>query len=198
MLLRVLEQRRARPVGGTGTYEVGCRFIAAANRDLQELVAAGSFRADLFYRLHVFALEMPPLRERREDIPLLADHFVRLANTTYGRTIRGLTPTAMSLLESADWPGNVRELRNAIERAVIVADDDTLDVELFDPQLRQPAPGLNGALTDRDYETTLREFERRLLTRALHDAGGNRSAAARHLNIKRTRLNYRLRHLGLE
>jgi len=198
MLLRVLEQRRARPVGGTGTYEVNCRFVAAANRDLQQLVAAGSFRPDLFYRLNVFALRLPPLRERRDDIPLLADHFIREANRTYGKAVRGLTPTAMALLEHAEWPGNVRELRNAIERAVIIADDDTLDVDLFDPQLRPSQSGLPMAAVEVDYETSLRDFERRLLGRALQESDGNRSEAARRLHMKRTRLNYRLRHLGLE
>lgn len=198
MLLRVLEQRRARPVGGTGTYEVNCRFIAAANRDLQQLVAEGSFRPDLFYRLNVFSLRLPPLRERRDDIPLLADHFIREANRTYGKAVRALTPTAMALLEGAAWPGNVRELRNAIERAVIIAEDDTLDVDLFDPQLRPSSAGLPAAAMEVDYETALREFERRLLDRALHEAGGNRSEAARRLHMKRTRLNYRLRHLGLK
>lgn len=198
MLLRVLEQRRGRPVGGTGTYEVNCRFVAAANRDLQQLVAAGTFRADLFYRLDVFAVRLPPLRERREDIPLLADHFIREANRVYGKSVRALTPTALALLEGAEWPGNVRELRNAIERAVIIAEADTLDVNLFDPQRRATAPGVPTTTGTPDYETTLRDVERRLLSRTLQECGGNRSAAARRLNIKRTRLTYRLRHLGLE
>jgi DNA-binding NtrC family response regulator len=198
MLLRVLEQRRGRPVGGTGTYAVNCRFVAAANRDLRQLVAAGSFRADLFYRLDVFAVRLPRLRERREDIPLLADHFIREANRVYGKAVRALTPTALALLENADWPGNVRELRNAIERAVIIAEADTLDVELFDPQLRTAAPSLTADTATPDYETTLRDFERRLLGRTLHDCGGNRSETARRLNLKRTRLAYRLRHLGLD
>jgi DNA-binding NtrC family response regulator len=198
MLLRVLEQRAGRPVGGTGTYEVNCRFIAAANRDLQQLVAAGTFRADLFYRLDVFAVHLPPLRERREDIPLLADHFIREANRIYGKAVRALTPTALALLESATWPGNVRELRNAIERAVIIADADTLDVDLFDPQLRAGPPRISASAARLDYTTAMRDFERRLLGGTLHDCDGNRSAAARRLNLKRTRLTYRLRHLGLE
>jgi DNA-binding NtrC family response regulator len=198
MLLRVLEQRRARPVGGTGDYAASCRFIAAANRDLAQLVAAGSFRPDLFYRLNVFTLRMPSLRERPEDIPLLVDHFIREANRIYGKSVRALTPTALGLLEAAEWPGNVRELRNAIERAVIIADADLLDVHLFDPQLRPSATGLVAESADADYETILREVERRLLSRALRQSGGNRSEAARRLKIKRTRLNYRLKHLGLE
>jgi DNA-binding NtrC family response regulator len=198
MLLRVLEQRLGRPVGGTGTYTVNCRFVAAANRDLRQLVAAGSFRADLYYRLDVFAVRLPPLRERREDIPLLADHFIREANRIYGKAVRALTPTALALLESANWPGNVRELRNAVERAVIIAEADTLDVDLFDPQIRPSAPRLPPALDTLDYETTLRDVERRLLERTLRECGGNRSETARRLNIKRTRLTYRLRHLGLE
>ncbi len=198
MLLRVLEQRRARPVGGTGDYAVNCRFVAAANRDLQQLVAAGAFRADLFYRLNVFSLHMPALRERREDIPLLADHFIREANRTYGKAVCTLTPTALELLESAEWPGNVRELRNAIERAVIIADADVLDAHLFDAHLRGASPaGLMAGPYEAGYEAVLRDVERRLLSRVLRECGGNRSETARRLQMKRTRLNYRLKRLGL-
>ena len=197
MLLRVLEQRRARPVGGTGSYEVNCRFVAAANRDVQALVSEGVFRADLFYRLNVFSVHLPLLRERREDIPLLAAHFVRESARLYGREVRGLTPAAMALLERADWPGNVRELRNAIERAVILSDTDMLDVHMFDERLRHISLGDEHESVRTDYEGSMRDFERRLLQRALREAGGNHSEAARRLRMKRPRLNYRLKLLGL-
>ncbi|MCK5804986.1 MAG: sigma-54-dependent Fis family transcriptional regulator [Lentisphaeria bacterium] len=198
MLLRVLEERRARPVGGTGDYEVNCRFVAAANQNLQRLLEERRFREDLFYRLNVFAVRMPALRDRREDIPLLADHFLRQASTRYGRDVKSLSTTAMALLEAAEWKGNVRELRNAIERAVILSEKGTLDAHLFEPQMRIGSGERHTYTPDTaDYLACMRKFECQLLSQTLEETGGNRSEAARRLGVNRQRLNYRLRLLGL-
>jgi len=129
MLLRVLQEREFERVGGCGPIRVNVRVIAATNRDLQAAVADGTFRADLFYRLNVFPLEVPPLRERRPDIPLLVEHFVHRFAKRAGKTIRGLSDRTSTLLQSYDWPGNIRELQNVIERAVIVCDSDTLSID---------------------------------------------------------------------
>ena len=198
MLLRVLEQRVARPVGGSRDYGVGCRFIAAANADLERMVEEGAFRGDLFYRLNVFSIHVPPLRERCEDIPVLAEYFVRGACSEYGKTLRGIGPGALALLEKAKWPGNVRQLRHAIERAVIVAEGDMIRPEDLEERIR----GVGGEAQasgdgNSDHGAAMGELERGLISRALAMAEGNRSAAARALGIKRSRLNYRLRLLGL-
>jgi transcriptional regulator with GAF, ATPase, and Fis domain len=129
MLLRVLQEREFERVGGCGPIRVNVRVIAATNGDLQAAVADGTFRADLFYRLNVFPLEVPPLRERRSDIPLLVEHFVHRFAKRAGKRICGLSERTSTLLQSYDWPGNIRELQNVIERAVIVCDSDTLSID---------------------------------------------------------------------
>jgi DNA-binding NtrC family response regulator len=197
MLLRVLEQRVARPVGGDRDYAVNCRFIAAANRDLEAMVQEGSFREDLYYRLNVFNIHLPPLHERREDIALLADVFIQQAACDYGKPVRGITPGAMALLEAAHWPGNVRQLRNAIERATIVCEGDHIDTGDLDAQIRGMAIPRGHVAIPSGYEQAMRDFERKLVGTALERARGNRSEAARILQIKRGRLNYRLQALGL-
>jgi formate hydrogenlyase transcriptional activator len=129
MLLRVLQEREFERVGGSGPVRVNVRLLAATNRDLQAAVADGSFRADLFYRLNVFPLDVPALRERRADIPLLVEYFVHRFGQRAGKRIRGLSKETSTLLQSYDWPGNIRELQNVIERAVIIADSDTLAID---------------------------------------------------------------------
>ena len=197
LLLRVLEERRARPVGGTGDYEAKCRFVAAANQDVERLVAEGRFREDLFYRLSMFAVRMPPLRDRREDIPLLVHHFLRQAGERYGSGPLILSPAAMALLEEADWRGNVRELRNAVERAVILAEDSTLGTHLFEPLACRNGEPPAACPPEADYETAMADFERRFLQGILDEAKGNRSAASRRLGISRQRLGFRLAKLGI-
>jgi len=129
MLLRVLQEREFERVGGTGPIHVNARVIAATNRDLQAAVAAGTFRADLFYRLNVFPLDVPALRERRSDVPLLVEYFIHRYAQRAGKRIRSVTKETSKLLQSYDWPGNIRELQNIIERAVIVCDSDTLSID---------------------------------------------------------------------
>lgn len=193
MLLRVLDQRRARPVGGGTEYPVRCRIIAAANRDLEQMVRRGEFREDFYYRLNLFHIHLPPLRERRDEIPVLAHHFLRLSAGQYGKRVTGIEPAAMSLLEAYHWPGNVRQLRNAIERAVILCDGERLSMADLDEQVRANMAAPTSALGD--YQQAMRQFERGLLRAAIGHAGGNLSKAARSLHMKRTTLSYRIKQL---
>jgi len=197
MLLRVLEERTARPVGGSSSYPVNCRFIAAANRDLEKMIHEGSFREDLWYRLNIFSIQLPPLRQRTGDIAVLAHHFLQKLSAQYGKQVNTIAPAAMTMLEEYHWPGNVRQLRNVIERALIVAEEDRLRLEDFDMALRTPslAHQPNHTL---DYTKAMRQFEHQLLTQALTQSGRNLSQAARLLNINRTTLLYRLKKLDID
>jgi DNA-binding NtrC family response regulator len=197
LLLRVLEQRLARPVGGGGDYPVRCRFVAAVNRDLESMVANGTFREDLFYRLNVFPLHLPPLRQRVEDIPVLAQHFLLAAAREYGRDIAGFEPAAMQRMERAVWPGNVRQLRNAVERAVILCSESRIGVTEIEESVRLPAEESPAKDVGEDYQVSMRQHERTLLQRALTACGGNATRAAQRLNMKRTTLAYRLHQSGL-
>ncbi|MCF7855297.1 MAG: sigma-54 dependent transcriptional regulator, partial [Candidatus Pacebacteria bacterium] len=197
MLLRVLEQRTARAVGGNEDYAVNCRFVAAANRDLEQMVREGVFREDLYYRLNVFNIHVPPLHKRREDIPLLTDLFIRQAAKAFGKHTHGITPGALTLLESAEWPGNVRQLRNAIERAVIVCENELIDTCDLDGRIRGLSVDAKHPYAPANYDEAMRTFERNLVQNALRRANRNHSEAARLLQIKRGRLNYRIQRLGI-
>lgn len=192
MLLRVLEDRRVRPVGGTGSREVKCRFLAAANRDLGDLVRQNKFREDLFYRLNVFHIAIPPLRDRREDIPILSNFFLQEAARQFGKPVTGISNEAMEVLERFAWPGNVRQLRNAIERAVIICDGQTLTAADLDPGLTITPANEGLRYPHAGYEQAMREFEWNLIRTALDRAGGNHARAARDLKMNRTTFNYRL------
>ncbi|MDP2343547.1 MAG: sigma-54 dependent transcriptional regulator [Deltaproteobacteria bacterium] len=142
-LLRVLERSEFRRVGGTDKVKVDINLVAATNRDLHAAIAAGRFREDLYYRLKVVALEVPPLRERREDIPALVETFIGAFNRRYGAKVRGIAPEAMRSLIDHDWPGNVRELKNVVESAAMLSDEDVLQKDLFDEALDSNAPNLS-------------------------------------------------------
>ena len=193
-LLRVLEDKAFKRVGGLADIRVDVRVVAATNRDLEQEVKAGKFREDLFYRLQVMPVVLPPLRERRGDIPLLASYYIDRFNREFRKKVRGLTPAASSLLEQYQWPGNVRELRNAIERAMLLIDRDRLEPEDFTTltrsvaatQFRLPPEGLN-----------LEEVERQLLVQALERAGGNQTQAGQLLGINRDQVRYRIEKFGL-
>jgi transcriptional regulator with PAS, ATPase and Fis domain len=193
-LLRFLEEKTFKRVGGLADVRVDVRVIAATNRDLEEQVEAGKFREDLFYRLQVMPISLPALRERRGDIPLLASFFVDRFNTEFRKRVRGASPEATELLEQYRWPGNVRELRNAIERAMLLADREWLEPEDFTTltrsvnpaQFRLPPEGVN-----------LEEVERQLLTQALERASGNQTHAAQLLGINRDQVRYRIEKFGL-
>jgi len=191
-LLRVLQEQQVRPVGGAEWRKVDVRVIAATNRDLAEAVIAGRFREDLYYRLKVVTLELPPLRERREDIPLLVDHLVRRAARECGKpVIAGVTEAALVLLRAYHWPGNVRELAHVLERGVALAHHDVLTADDLPPEVRQPASAPpEGSPVDRP---TLGELKRRYIRRILNESGGNVSRAAAVLGIDRRSL-YRMLH----
>jgi two-component system response regulator PilR (NtrC family) len=199
-LLRALQERKVKPVGGTEELEIDARVVAATNRDLEAEVARGAFRADLFYRLNVIEVWIPPLRHRREDIPLLAEHFLRRFAADHGRTAE-LTPDAMRKLESYDYPGNVRELENVLERAIALSSGPKIGVEDL-PELRtvRVAPDVPPELPAEgiDLDRLVTEYERAWVVRALERTGGIRKRAAMLLGISFRSLRYRLAKLGLE
>jgi transcriptional regulator with PAS, ATPase and Fis domain len=189
-LLRVLEEREFRRLGSTRLVKANVRVIAASNRDLRQAVSDGSFREDLFYRLHVFDIRIPPLRERRGDIPLLADAFLQELERSTGCSSAGLTPDARAALVGHDWPGNVRELHNALERAVILCDGELITAKHLSLRVSSVvAPRRLPRLSD---------VERHTIEQVLSESDGNKSKAARRLGITRTQLYGRLRKYGLE
>lgn len=185
-LLRALQEHEVQRVGGQETIRVDARILAATNRDLEAAVQNGTFREDLYYRLKVVELEVPPLRERQGDIPLLTGFFVERFARQNNREIRGLTPECMDLFNRYPWPGNVRELEHAIERGVILMRGEYLDVSVL-PTALQRWGGLHPAGTD-EKPATLREAEKVLILKTLEETGGNRSEAARRLQITRKTL----------
>ena len=202
-LLRTLQERTIKPVGAVAEREVDIRIIAASNRKLEEEVAAGRFRSDLFYRLNVIPLRVPPLREREDDIPLLAEHFLRKYAAAIGRRVRSITPDAMALLCRHSYPGNVRELENLIERAVTLAPTEVLDASSF-PELRptsspsQPAVDVVLPEEGMDLDGHVSEIEKQIIQEALSRVGGSRAEAAKLLKISLRSLRYRLAKYGLE
>ncbi len=196
-LLRVLETRTVEPVGSATPVPVDIRLVAATNRDLRAWVEAGKFREDLYFRLNVVDINLPPLRERQGDLPLLCDAFVREFNPQLGRGILGVAPDAMAALAAYPWPGNVRELRNAIERMMVLAHSDHLTLEDVPRNIREgraataaPAPEAAAAPAEPEEATLIR--------RALFETHGNRTAAAKRLGIPLRTLYRRIKTYGLE
>ncbi len=187
-LLRVLQEKEIVRVGGNQPMRVDFRCIAATNKDLQELVKAGAFRPDLFYRLNVVSIELPPLRDRRDDIPLLLNYFLKKSATSMSKPTPALAPAALDLLLSYDWPGNVRELENAVERAMVIAQGPELQTADFPFQLHPAAP--QGG-------RSLEEVERAHVERVLEETSWNLSRTARILGIDRTTLYNKLRRWEL-
>ncbi|HEU4384432.1 MAG TPA: sigma-54 dependent transcriptional regulator [Anaeromyxobacteraceae bacterium] len=179
--LRVLEGRRVRRLGGRAEVEVDVRVLCATQGDLRDAIRGGSFREDLYFRLHVFTIELPTLRERREDIPLLAQHFVDKFNAETGRRVQGITPAAMAVLQAHAWPGNIRELRNVLERAMILVEGDLIGVEQLPPELAPGPPGEASLRLPLGLE--LDEVERRYLLATLRRLGGNKSRTAEALGV---------------
>jgi two-component system, NtrC family, response regulator AtoC len=195
-LLRVLEERAFERVGGAKTLQVDVRLVAATNKDLKKLVSEEKFRDDLFYRLSVVTVDLPPLRERRDDIPLLVKSFLDEFSRENGKQVRELTPEAMNLLLAYDWPGNVRELRNAIEQMVVLARGERLTVRDVPPAIRGSADltKINVVRTG----MTVEDAERQLIVQALKETGGNRTKAAQRIGISRRTLHRKLKEYGLE
>jgi transcriptional regulator with PAS, ATPase and Fis domain len=196
-LLRVLQDKQIRPVGSDRAQKINVRVIAATNKNLEKAVEKGAFREDLFYRLQVIPIHVPPLRARRSDIPLLLQHFLEKTNRKYARSAQ-LTPEAMVHLWEYDWPGNVRELENIIERLVVLSETGAIGVEHLPSSIRAfisekkiPTPTLDGG--DLNLRRAVELFESRLIDEALRRTNGNRSAAAQMLGVKRTTLLSKLR-----
>jgi two-component system, NtrC family, response regulator AtoC len=198
-LLRVLQEGVVRPLGGVKDIQVDARIVAATVRDLAKEVAAGRFREDLYYRLNVLQINVPPLRERQADIPLLVDHFIERNNSRLGTRIQGLDASAKKLMLAYHWPGNVRELENVIERAVVLADGELLGIEALPSQLHDPSDAVAGALQSGELSikraTAL--IEQSLIRRALDKTRGNRTAAAKLLEISHRALLYKIKDYGL-
>jgi len=198
-LLRVIQDREIQRVGSDATMKVDVRILAATNRDLQEDVEAGKFREDLYYRLNVVTLRVPPLRERLEDIPLLAQHFLHNYAKKNKKSIKGFTPLAMDMFIKYDWPGNVRELENAVERAVILGPGDYISEKELPLSITRAYP--HGEEIDRDPAVSkepqsLEEVEKEAVLAALEAAGGNKSETARKLGITRKTLHKKLQKYG--
>ena len=196
-LLRVLQEREFERVGGTRPIRANIRVIAATNRDLQEAVAERSFRADLFYRLNVFPLDVPSLRDRRQDIPLLADHFAHRLSTRAGKRHSGIDTNTLALLQSYEWPGNIRELQNVIERAVIMSETGTLSVDVRWLSAASP----RGAPPQAPPSRTLRAHEKALIEEVLAETKGRVSGplgAAATLGIPSSTLESKIRALAID
>ena len=191
-LLRVLQEQEFEPLGSTRTRHVDVRVVAATNRDLTEMAWRGEFRSDLYYRLNVFPILLPPLRARREDIPALVMHFVEICSRRMGKRIEHIPPNTLSALSSYPWPGNIRELQNLIERAVILSNDGVLP---------NPLPTTDtGTVTVSPPATTLRDAERTLILHTLETVGwviGGAKGAAAKLGLNRTTLIHKMKKLGI-
>ena len=207
-LLRVLEEGRVERLGGSEPLAVDVRIVSATHRRLEEEIEKGNFRADLFYRLQVVTIVVPPLRERREDVPVLAETFARRASRRYNLPPRTIGPAALKRLLEYDWPGNVRELRNAVERAMILAEGDELTADDLSDLPKVGGEGKHGVAEEgrggalsvpftSDFREDRREFERRYIARCLEESGGNVTRAAGILGMHRQSLQHKLRELGL-
>jgi len=196
-LLRVLQEFAFEPVGGTKTERVNVRCILATNEDLEEAVRQGRFRQDLYYRVNVVTIHLPPLRERLGDIPLLAEHFLRRHRERTGRDVLGFTDEAMRCLQAYGWPGNVRELENVVERAVILTRHPTITVEDLPESVRAPSTGSDGDGRILPLKKALEKPEREIIERALRAFHGNRQATAEALGINRTTLYKKMRRYGI-
>jgi Nif-specific regulatory protein len=195
-LLRVLQEREFERVGGTKVLTTDVRVVTATNRPLEKDMDDGRFRADLYYRLNVFPILVPPLRDRRTDIILLADHFFEKYNERHGKSISRLSTPAIDLLMAYHWPGNVRELENAMERAVLLADGDVIHARLLPPSLQMARP--DEATRSGPLQSQLDALEKELLVDALKISRGNRAAAARHLGITERIMGLRVAKYGIE
>ena len=200
-LLRVLQEREVTRVGGEQTIQVDVRLIAATNKNLTDLISNGKFREDLYYRLNVVNMEIPPLRQRREDIPLLAQHFLEVFTSKNRKEIKGFTPRALDHLIRYDWPGNVRELMNAVERTVVLSRSEFLSERDF-PSIAGPELKAETGLSDAtkiniDGDKPLEEVERATILKTLEAARGNKSEAARRLGITRKTLHKKLKAYGV-
>jgi two-component system nitrogen regulation response regulator GlnG len=217
-ILRVLQDQTFERVGGNETIRTDVRIIAATNRDLDRMVGEGAFRADLFYRLNVYTIMLPPLRARQEDLPLLVDHFLARANRELGKQVRSVAPQAMAMLRSHTWPGNVRELQSVLKRAVLQSTGPVLLPDFLptltpgrEAEPAQPSPAGATAAPDWDrfvdqrmragteslYDEAIALTERQIISSVLRRTGGNQVRASKILGVTRTTLRSKMRALGI-
>jgi len=199
-LLRVLQEREFSRVGGEKTIQVDVRVIAATNKNLTDLISKGEFREDLYYRLNVVDMKIPPLRKRQEDIPLLAQHFLEMFAAKNHKKIKGFTPQALDLLIRHEWPGNVRELMNAVERAVVLSRSDYLsenDFPMHAGTVLNDGRSLDTSIIDIKGDKSLEEVQKATILETLEAVGGNKSKAARRLGITRKTLHKKLKAYGV-
>src|SRR5947207_6999046 len=198
-LLRALQERRIRRVGGTHELPVDVRVVAATNRDLRAMVADGRFRADLYYRINVLSIDVPPLRERREDIPVLIDYFLKKHTKNTSRHHTGLTPETKKLMNEYSWPGNVRQLESAIERAILLSEGDLITLEDLPSEVRQEVgPASEGAFKLPAEGINFEDVERNLITQAMKQTDYNITKAAKLLGLTFRTLQYRLEKFGIK
>src|SRR6187401_420313 len=195
-LLRVLQEREFERLGGTEVVKVNVRLVAATNKDMEQAIAQGTFREDLFYRLNVFVIFIPPLRERKPDVLLLADHFLQKFSSEHGKDIRRISTPAIDMLTAYHWPGNVRELQNVVERAVLVCDGQVVHAHHLPPTLQTAEA--SGTAVNVSLSEAMAAYERDLIQDALKSARGNRAKAARLLRTTDRIFNYKVRQLGID
>ena len=195
-LLRVLQERQYERVGGTETLRVDVRLIAATNRDLERALGDGTFREDLYYRLNVFTICVPPLRERRPDILLLADHFVEKYARDHGKVVKRISTPAIDMLMRYHWPGNVRELENCIERAVVLCEDAVIHSHHLPPTLQTAED--SGTMPGGSLKQAVATLEREMISDALKTTRGNQAGAAKLLQTSERVVNYKVRKLGID
>jgi Nif-specific regulatory protein len=192
----VLQEREIERLGGVQPIKLNVRVVAATNKDLEAAVKDGSFREDLYYRLNVYSIYLPPLRERKTDISLLADHFVEKHAAAHGKDVRRIATSAIDMLMSYHWPGNVRELENCIERAVLVCESGAIHAHHLPPTLQTAE--VSGTLARQSLKEALAAYEKDLVLDALKSARGNRAKAARLLDTTERILGYAVRKHGID
>ena len=195
-LLRAIQERQIRRVGDTRDVKIDVRLVAASNRDLGRAVTDGVLREDLFYRLNVIPIHLPPLRDRHEDIPMLVAHFIKKLSREMGRPVRGVTPEALAVLEQYHWPGNIRELENVVERAIVLGSSEVLEVDALPAGLRQPRDRQDVPIElpadGIDLEAALEHIEHRYMQLALERVGGVQTRAAELLRVSFRQFRYKL------
>lgn len=198
-LLRALQEREIRRVGGTRAIKIDVRVVAATNRDLRAMVADGRFRDDLYYRINVLSVDVPPLRERRDDIPVLINYFLKKHTRNTSRLVRGLTPETKRVMTDYSWPGNVRQLESAIERAILLCEGDLITIEDLPLEVRQEArPASEGAFKLPPEGIAFEDVERDLITQAMEQSDYNITKAAKLLGLTFRTLQYRLEKFGIK
>lgn len=197
-LLRVIETGEFLRLGETKPRQVDVRVLAATNRNLEDAISSGAFRSDLYYRLNVVSIVLPPLRDRDGDVPLLANHFLNRYVQKTGKKIRAFTPEAIDKLSKYSWPGNVRELENVVERAVILADSDLIGLEDLPREIAEEKTFIQGTSSGMSFKKAVREFERTLILKALHESGGVQARAAESLGLGRTTFHEIMKRLGIK